>query len=190
MLLRGIKARLRPRGRCVRWQRGDFYVYRSDVEYLARPSYSDGVAFVTFYRSLWGPPVGMGRTSEDYLRDSEGRVMAKSAGELLASVLKRTVEDKSILQSVCPTLREQCETAHALMTERLNHDGKPRQVCTLLIFADEGMWKGCLSERDHGLVLWATGDSVPDMLVNLEERLNADTVDWRVKQPIGGLKRK
>lgn len=62
-------------------------------------------------------------------------------------------------------------------------DGKARQASTLLICADEGMWKGCLSDRDADMVLWGTGAGFLQVLETLEGQLASGQARWREKRP-------
>jgi hypothetical protein len=68
---------------------------------------------------------------------------------------------------------------HEWMTALRGPDGKPRQVCTLTVFAAEGAWKAFLNERDAGMYLAATGDSVAAVLAILEGLLVAPETPWR-----------
>lgn len=58
-------------------------------------------------------------------------------------------------------------------------DGQTRQPSSLTFFAEEGMWKVCLSERDRGVSLWGTGPTFEIALQCLEDRLTSDRPDWR-----------
>jgi hypothetical protein len=82
-------------------------------------------------------------------------------------------------------LAKDCPALHEMLTVTDLGDGKVRQVSTLTIFVEDGLWKGCLNERDQGLTLWSSGDSVEGTLHSLEERLMAPKVDWR-RKPQGG----
>jgi len=64
-------------------------------------------------------------------------------------------------------------------------DGGSRQPGTLLVFTEHGSLKACLSDRDQGLVAFATSDSFLGLLNVLEEGLAADSLDWRVSRQGG-----
>jgi len=70
---------------------------------------------------------------------------------------------------------------HEFLTDTTGPDGKGRQTSTLMLFVEPPLWKLCLNERDAGLSLWASGESLDQALVNLEERLTAPVVEWRRK---------
>lgn len=58
-------------------------------------------------------------------------------------------------------------------------DGTSRKPGTLLLFADEGHVKGCLSDRDQGLVAFLTFDCLSTLLATAEDALRSEGVDWR-----------
>lgn len=75
-------------------------------------------------------------------------------------------------------------TLHAFMTE-VEEDGKPRSPSSLVIFTEDGVWKGCLSEKDAGLQLWRTGETFQKLLGALEKALAGGNADWRRKYDPG-----
>lgn len=58
-------------------------------------------------------------------------------------------------------------------------DGTERKPGTLLIFADAGKFKGCLSDRDQALVLFFTVDSLALVMEAADDVLRAEDADWR-----------
>ena len=65
---------------------------------------------------------------------------------------------------------------------RTECEGKERETGTLIISCGDGDWKGCLSDRDTGLVLWRTGSSMADLMGALEKALRNPRSDWRRKK--------
>jgi hypothetical protein len=65
------------------------------------------------------------------------------------------------------------------ITSRAWPDGTLRQSGTLLLFADEGRLKVCLSDRDQGVVCFVTGDGVMGLLDAAEQLLRDGDGDWR-----------
>lgn len=54
-----------------------------------------------------------------------------------------------------------------------------RMVATLLLFAQEGLWKACLADRQENRCLWLSTLQFGELFTALEEALcSADTV-WR-----------
>lgn len=68
-------------------------------------------------------------------------------------------------------------------------DGTERKTGTLLIFADEGRLKACLSDRDQMLVGFVTGGSLMELLAAAEAALRQDSVDWRASRENGRRRR-
>lgn len=58
--------------------------------------------------------------------------------------------------------------------------GGTRQVATLLLFQEAGVWKVCLGDRDSGLSLWAAGETFQDALEALEACLQSPNPQWRL----------
>jgi hypothetical protein len=59
-------------------------------------------------------------------------------------------------------------------------DGTPRTASSMLFFAEEGVIKVCLSDRDQGLTLWRSGASLEDCIAACELAIAGGTADWRV----------
>lgn len=76
-------------------------------------------------------------------------------------------------------LAASCPALHEFLTLSVLPDGTPRTPSSLCFFSDGGLWKAVLNERDTGLTLWATGESLPQLWEELEARLTAPVVDWR-----------
>jgi hypothetical protein len=84
------------------------------------------------------------------------------------------------------------ERGHPELTQFLARtsydDGGARQPGTLLVFTEAGGLKGCLSDRDQGLVAFATADAFLELLDTFERGLAGDTLDWRVSKQSAGAK--
>jgi hypothetical protein len=69
-------------------------------------------------------------------------------------------------------------------------DGTKREPSTMVIVADNGGWRGCLSDKANGLVMWKTGDSLQKLLNALEKALReANVRDWRRASVHAGKKK-
>jgi hypothetical protein len=64
-------------------------------------------------------------------------------------------------------------------------DGKPREVSTLLVLAEQGKWKGMLNDRANSRVAWFSGDSVETLLATIDRGLRDGGADWRASRPGG-----
>lgn len=95
-------------------------------------------------------------------------------------VPKRTREgDEWVLY---PTLME-------YLAEDRYEDGSARRTATLLIFFDQGDWKGCLNDRDTDRVAFVTATCPTALLAVLEDKLTSSSIEWRASQG-GSRKRK
>lgn len=61
--------------------------------------------------------------------------------------------------------------------------GDPRQTSSLTLFAEDGLFKVCLSEKAEGLVAFCSGDGLFAVLDALEGQLTDGSVDWRKAKP-------
>ncbi len=104
--------------------------------------------------------------------------MAKS---VLSKLLPTKAGGSKAVPSTDKVLVTKCPFLHELMTALVGPDDKPRQPCSVVIFAEDGVWKGCLSEKNLDMNLWASSDSLVGVLEALEHRLNADVIEWRAK---------
>lgn len=66
-----------------------------------------------------------------------------------------------------------------LMTWTKDDGGRPRKTCTMTIVCEDGVAKAGLRERDRGLSLWTSSESILGVFAALEEALGAHPVDWR-----------
>lgn len=67
-------------------------------------------------------------------------------------------------------------------------DGTPRRTATLTVFTDGGLIKASVNDRDNDGVAFVTSESIAALLVVLEDKLKASSLDWRYKQ--GGKRRR
>lgn len=56
---------------------------------------------------------------------------------------------------------------------------EPRLPGTVLLFVDEGRLKACLTDKDSGMVAFATLTALSSCLQELEALLGKDQLDWR-----------
>lgn len=66
-------------------------------------------------------------------------------------------------------------------------DGSPRQAGTLLLFVDQGVLKGCLSDREYGEVAFCSASDPDMLLMRLEDGLQLQCLEWRASAK-GGKK--
>lgn len=68
-------------------------------------------------------------------------------------------------------------------------DGKARERASLLMVVEDGMWKGCVNDREHGRSLWRSGETLLALLASLDEGLRKGAGDWRRAKPQGKARR-
>lgn len=70
-------------------------------------------------------------------------------------------------------------------------DGSKRETSSLIVVADAGGWRGCLSDKDNGRSLWKASDSVLGLLMALEQAAaEDDPAAWRQQGSTAGKRRK
>lgn len=92
-------------------------------------------------------------------------------GDVKLAASGRAVDDEAFSQRF-PTLS-------VLMTHTEGPDGAKRQVCTLTIVCEDGQVKCGINERNKGLSLWVSSQSVGGVFAALEEALGQRPVPWR-----------
>lgn len=68
---------------------------------------------------------------------------------------------------------------HEYITECLWDDGRQRQTATMTLFAEDGLFKVCLSDRATERVLWASGTTLLEVMADLEAALVSGKAEWR-----------
>jgi len=62
-------------------------------------------------------------------------------------------------------------------------DKKPREVSTVLLVAEGGVWKGLLNDRANRRQAWVTGQTIDEVLDALESGLASGNLGWRHAPP-------
>ena len=62
-------------------------------------------------------------------------------------------------------------------------EDKGRLTATLLVMAEDGTVKLCLSDRETDRVCWRSAKTVLEALEGLEEALASGSAEWREKRP-------
>lgn len=65
-------------------------------------------------------------------------------------------------------------------------DGTPRQPSTVATFTQHGRWTICLTEKNWGLILFATADRIEGLWEALDARLSDPKADWRQDRKSAG----
>lgn len=73
----------------------------------------------------------------------------------------------------------ECPAVHLLMTETAKKGGGTREGATVILWAADGRFQGCLTEREHQIKMFAAGLSVSELWAALEERVSSPSPDWQ-----------
>lgn len=67
-------------------------------------------------------------------------------------------------------------------------DGKERIPSNLLLFIQDGRWKGCVTDKANGRVAFFTAATLQELLETVEAGLSGEAADWRKQKPYGAKK--
>lgn len=105
----------------------------------------------------------------------DARMAKKKLQDVLSKVTRNgTASEKAFdeeFEAACPYV-------HLLMTETELEKGKPRQTCTVVIYAAHGLFNVIMTERDKEVKIFAGGASLSEMWATLEERVTSPDPDW------------
>jgi len=73
----------------------------------------------------------------------------------------------------------ECPAIHLLMTETAKKGGGVREGATVILWAADGRFQACLTEREHQLKMFASGDTRAECWACLEERVSSPSPDWQ-----------
>ena len=74
------------------------------------------------------------------------------------------------------------------MLETAWEDGADRLTATVLLFAEEGLWKLMVNDRDSEAVAFVSGPDARSVFASADKGLAEDTLDWRVSRRKMGRK--
>lgn len=104
-------------------------------------------------------------------------------GESVASFLRRAtaVGGGGLAGGAFPDAKfaKQYPALFEYMTVSQWPEGGDRKPCSLTLFAEDGVLKGCVSEKNDGLVLFGTGRTLEALLAALEGLLAGPDTPWR-----------
>lgn len=89
------------------------------------------------------------------------------------------VAGSGLISSTDPVVQARFPALHDYLTLETYDDGSPRQKSSLTIFREDGFWKGCLNERDQGMVLFVAEERLENVFEAVELLLQEDRPPWR-----------
>jgi len=113
-----------------------------------------------------------------------GRQLLREVSEVVMGLLKKG--DQRRVGGAGGLLVEPCELSgrypvlYSHLTQVMWEDGAPRETSNVLIFQQDGMLKGMLRDREHGLCYWTAAGSITGLLEALEAGLCDPQAEWRV----------
>lgn len=105
---------------------------------------------------------------------------------MLAKQMDRKVQGINATPVEACELALQVPTVFDYLGQNAWPDGSVRQTSSLLVFHQDGMFKGMLRDAEAGLCLWIAGKSLTGLLVSLEAALNDPHAEWRVDRQVAG----
>jgi hypothetical protein len=109
---------------------------------------------------------GSGSPPEDTPPWVRGRVPGDGGGYLAADDADFRVRYPTLHSFLCLTGRK----------------GAVRKTGTMLLFAEDGVFKACLSDRDEGYIAFLTHKSVEGLLDAADKALFRGALEWRVSK--------
>lgn len=70
-------------------------------------------------------------------------------------------------------------TLAAYLTDTAYEDGSARRTATMTVFAEEGLFKASINDREQSRSAFMAADTFTGLLDRLEKGLQADRLDWR-----------
>jgi hypothetical protein len=96
---------------------------------------------------------------------------------------RRREADRSALANCEPPAADSLAGKHPDLWEFVTRttwdDGATRQPGSFTVFLDEGKLKGCLNDKDAGLVCFVTAAGLLELLRKLNGAVNDGASDWR-----------
>lgn len=85
---------------------------------------------------------------------------------------------------------KQFPTLAAFLFQTTDDEGKKRKGSSIILFAEDGVFKAGLRENNLALSLWVTSHSVASVWDALEAKLTERPVPWRAQVVGGGTTRR
>lgn len=63
-------------------------------------------------------------------------------------------------------------------------DGAARETGTVLLLAQDGVWKAWVNDKDAGRSAFLAAPTMAELLTLVDEKLTLDSIDWRASKPV------
>jgi len=67
----------------------------------------------------------------------------------------------------------------AFLTDSKWEDGTRRELGTMMVFFEDGWWKVMINDKALKRLAFVSGDTYADVMLQVEDGLNKDSLDWR-----------
>jgi hypothetical protein len=130
-----------------------------------------------------------GRKAKQYTKGHYGyRAPKPHKTEYNAMMFKRPARvDPSTIKGLPAALDKEWSGWYPVLVEFMTatawDDGAPRKTGTLLLFAEDGVWKACVKDRDAERVCWVSGGVLDDLLSTIDLGLREDGLAWKAEKP-------
>lgn len=84
-----------------------------------------------------------------------------------------------------PAFQQDFPTLAAYLGDDVWEDGSPRLRSTLIVFAEDDLYKMCLTDKDSDQTLWVASKTMWGLLGAMEGRLNDPDAEWRKRKGPG-----
>lgn len=109
---------------------------------------------------------------------------------LIARSMAKRDQAKAGKEAVDPEWAKKYPALHAYMTSVEGEKAEvPRKTATLLLFAQNGAFSACLTDKETNTVLWGNGSSLGGIFTQLEKLLQSDEPPWKPGWEPRGKKR-
>lgn len=113
-----------------------------------------------------------------------GKYSSKARRRLLMAkfISRRVVENGQAAGSKAPAAGEWAGLYPAIVEYLVQTEwaeGTPRLASTMLLFAEDGLWKCCFTDKDQSRMAFLAAETPTKLLQLVELGLQKDSLDWR-----------
>jgi hypothetical protein len=94
-------------------------------------------------------------------------------------------DSKVLNRPLDPAFEQDFPTLNAYLADDTWEDGTARLRSTLILFAEDDVYKMCLTDKDSDMTLWVASKTVFGLLGSMEARLNDPEAEWRKRKGPG-----
>lgn len=111
----------------------------------------------------------------------------RDVGEFVQKAKKRSIARSQVTSIDDPQWQSTYPALHDFMTSDRWDKNTVRKTTTLFLFVDGGLLKACINDRDREETAFVSARTFKELFQAIEEGLQGDTLDWRVRQENGSM---